>query len=203
MATIFDIQEEYGKALACYQQAFNGRESTLGKDHPLALTTVYNMASVFFNSGEYGEALKWCQRALDCHEKTPRRIHYSTLHAAYCIQLERIRQWSSMGPTSLRRLQRQIPLKYLEQMFMPPEDRGEVNLNPWPEQAASTTNSRMESEGVIPYTLGFGKSVTVLGWRITASLISQHNDLEKSRASLINQPDDLWQTTACFIVSFN
>jgi tetratricopeptide (TPR) repeat protein len=65
MAIVFDNQGEYGKALEWYQRALDGKEKTLGKDHPSTLQTVNNMALVFSNQGEYGKALEWYQRALD------------------------------------------------------------------------------------------------------------------------------------------
>jgi hypothetical protein len=40
-------QGERGKALEWYQRALDGRERTLGKDHPSTLNTVNNMGMVF------------------------------------------------------------------------------------------------------------------------------------------------------------
>jgi tetratricopeptide (TPR) repeat protein len=79
MGTVFNGQGEYGKALEWYRRALDGREKTLGKDHPDTLETVHNMASVFDGKGEYGKALEWYRRALDGREKTLGKDHPDTL----------------------------------------------------------------------------------------------------------------------------
>lgn len=43
MASVFYNQGGYEKALGCYQRALEGREKTLGEEHPSTLTTVHNM----------------------------------------------------------------------------------------------------------------------------------------------------------------
>ncbi|KAF8538700.1 hypothetical protein BDD12DRAFT_884441 [Trichophaea hybrida] len=70
---------DYPGALEWYQRALDGKEKTLGKDHPSTLSTVHNMALVFGSQGEYGKALEWYQRALDGKEKTLGKDHPSTL----------------------------------------------------------------------------------------------------------------------------
>jgi tetratricopeptide (TPR) repeat protein len=87
MGIVFDNQGEYGKALEWYQRALDGKEKTLGKDHPSTLDTVNNMALVFSNQGEYGKALEWYQRALDGKEKTLGKDHPSTLQTVHNMAL--------------------------------------------------------------------------------------------------------------------
>jgi tetratricopeptide (TPR) repeat protein len=64
MASVFDNQGQYDKALEWYGRSLDRREKTLGKDHPDTLTTVHNMASVFERQGQYEEVLKLCQQAI-------------------------------------------------------------------------------------------------------------------------------------------
>jgi tetratricopeptide (TPR) repeat protein len=75
----FRRQGEYGKALEWYQRALDGREKTLGKDHPDTLRAVHDIGTVFSNQGEHGKALEWYQRALDGREKTLGKDHPFTL----------------------------------------------------------------------------------------------------------------------------
>ena len=72
-------------ALEWFQRVLDGREKTLGKDHPSTLTTVNSMAGVFESRGEYGKALEWFQRALDGREKTLGKDHPLTLNTVHCM----------------------------------------------------------------------------------------------------------------------
>jgi tetratricopeptide (TPR) repeat protein len=74
-----DNMGNYRGALEWYQRALDGKEKTLGKNHPSTLNTVHNMASVFLKQGEYEKALEWYQRALDGKEKTLGKDHPFTL----------------------------------------------------------------------------------------------------------------------------
>jgi tetratricopeptide (TPR) repeat protein len=65
MGIAFSKHGEYGQALGWYQQALDGYEKTLGKDHPSTLNTV-NMGSIF---NRQDGALEWYQRALDGRQK--------------------------------------------------------------------------------------------------------------------------------------
>jgi tetratricopeptide (TPR) repeat protein len=82
MASVFDNQGQYEKALEWYRRALEGREKTLGKDHPSTLHTVHNMALVFDHQGQYEKALEWYRRALDGYEKTLGKDHPDSLRAA-------------------------------------------------------------------------------------------------------------------------
>jgi tetratricopeptide (TPR) repeat protein len=70
---------DYRGALDWYQRALEGKEKTLGKDHPDTLSTVNKMAVMFQSQGDYGKALEWYQRALEGYEKTLGKEHPSTL----------------------------------------------------------------------------------------------------------------------------
>ncbi|XTI88790.1 kinesin light chain 1, partial [Cenococcum geophilum] len=61
------------------QQALEGREKALGKEHPSTLTSVNNLASVLGYQGKYEEAEQMNQRALEGREKALRKEHPSTL----------------------------------------------------------------------------------------------------------------------------
>ena len=63
MASVFDNQGQYAKALEWYERALAGRQA-LGVDHPRTLSTVHSMALVFGNQGQYAKALEWYERAL-------------------------------------------------------------------------------------------------------------------------------------------
>jgi tetratricopeptide (TPR) repeat protein len=47
MASVYDNQGDYSKALEWYIRALAGLEKSLGKDHPDTLTTINNMAWVY------------------------------------------------------------------------------------------------------------------------------------------------------------
>ncbi|KAF8418665.1 hypothetical protein EV426DRAFT_510248, partial [Tirmania nivea] len=47
MASIFDMQGQYGKALEWYARVLTGKEKALGVDPPDTLTTVRNMTIIF------------------------------------------------------------------------------------------------------------------------------------------------------------
>jgi tetratricopeptide (TPR) repeat protein len=85
MAIVFYNQGQYEKALEWYGRALDGKEKTLGKDHPSTLDTVHNMAGVFYNQGQYEKALEWYGRALDGYEKTLGKDHPSTLQTLRCF----------------------------------------------------------------------------------------------------------------------
>jgi len=87
---VFHKQGELEKALEWYQRALDGKEKTLGKDHPSTLSTVNNMAIVFHKQGEHEKALEWYQRALDGKEKTLGKGHPSTLKTAGRLRALRI-----------------------------------------------------------------------------------------------------------------
>jgi tetratricopeptide (TPR) repeat protein len=79
MASVFDRQGQYDKALEWYGRTLDGYENTLGKDHPDTLTTVHNMAFIFRSQGQYNKALEWFERALDGREKSLGKGHPFTL----------------------------------------------------------------------------------------------------------------------------
>jgi tetratricopeptide (TPR) repeat protein len=79
VGVVLVMTANYATAMECYQRALDGREKTLGMDHPDTLDTVHNMASAFDSQGEYGRALEWFQRALDGKEKTLGMDHPFTL----------------------------------------------------------------------------------------------------------------------------
>lgn len=51
------------------REALDGYERALGKDHPVTLTIVHNLASVLHNQGKYKPAEEMNRRALDGAEK--------------------------------------------------------------------------------------------------------------------------------------
>jgi tetratricopeptide (TPR) repeat protein len=81
-STLYEMGDYQG-ALEWYRRALDGREKTLGKDHPNTLSTVHSMAIVFDNQGEYDKALEWDQRALDGREKTLGKDHPNTLSTVH------------------------------------------------------------------------------------------------------------------------
>jgi tetratricopeptide (TPR) repeat protein len=78
MAEVFFNQGQYDKALEWHGRALDGRERSLGKDHPQTLNTLNAMAEVFSIQGQYDKALEWYQRALDGREKTRGKYHLGT-----------------------------------------------------------------------------------------------------------------------------
>ncbi|CUS15721.1 unnamed protein product, partial [Tuber aestivum] len=52
------------------RRALEGREKTLGPDHPNTLTSVSNLASVLESQGKYTQSEAMNRRALEGHEKT-------------------------------------------------------------------------------------------------------------------------------------
>ncbi|KAI5849924.1 hypothetical protein BZA05DRAFT_63506 [Tricharina praecox] len=66
-------------ALTLFQQALDGCEKALGKDHPDTLATVHSIAITYDNQGDYHKALEWFQRALDGREKALGKDHHYTL----------------------------------------------------------------------------------------------------------------------------
>jgi tetratricopeptide (TPR) repeat protein len=78
MASVFDNQGQYDKALEWYGRALDGEEKSLGKDHPDTLTTVHNMASTFESQERYEEALKLCRQAIGGTRNTSKESNVQT-----------------------------------------------------------------------------------------------------------------------------
>jgi len=87
VGSVFYAKGDYIGALDWYQSVLDGREKTLGKDHPSTLDTVHNMALMFDKQGEHGKALEWYQCVLDGCEKTLGNDHSSTLGTVHNMAL--------------------------------------------------------------------------------------------------------------------
>ena len=62
MASVYEHQGDYEKALEYYWKALEIRERVLGTDHPDTAATYNNMASVFYAQGDYEKALEYYGR---------------------------------------------------------------------------------------------------------------------------------------------
>ncbi|KAF8246378.1 TPR-like protein [Wilcoxina mikolae CBS 423.85] len=62
-------QGQYDEGQGWIEKALAEQEMTLGKDHPLTLDTVHNMAVLFDNQGAYDKALECYWRALSGYEE--------------------------------------------------------------------------------------------------------------------------------------
>lgn len=60
--------ENYEKAFTCYERALQGKERVMGKNHPLMLDTVLNIAIVYCKMNDFGKAEELFERALEGYE---------------------------------------------------------------------------------------------------------------------------------------
>ncbi|KAF3240645.1 hypothetical protein TWF128_011260 [Orbilia oligospora] len=87
IASVFDNQGKYHKAMQWYERALAGCEKVLGKDHPSTLDIVHNLALVFNNQAEYDKAMQLYERVLVGCEKALGKDHPSTLDTVHNIAL--------------------------------------------------------------------------------------------------------------------
>ncbi|KAK3064662.1 hypothetical protein LTS18_005168 [Coniosporium uncinatum] len=79
------LRGSYATAQEIATKALVARESVLGLDDPLTLTSVSNLALVLRYQGKYGEAEKLNRRALEGREKELGVQHPHTLTSVYCL----------------------------------------------------------------------------------------------------------------------
>eukprot|EP00505_MAST-04D_sp_SCG-Rhode-Island_P004308 Stramenopile-MAST_4_protein_4308 len=70
MASVYDDQGEYTKALAFYDKSLAINLKVFGPDHPSTARTYGNMASVYKTDGEYTQALAFHEKCLAIQLKT-------------------------------------------------------------------------------------------------------------------------------------
>ena len=64
LASLYDNQGEYGKALPLYEECLRKRKEVLGESHPSTLTSMNNLAGLYETQGEYGKALPLYEECL-------------------------------------------------------------------------------------------------------------------------------------------
>lgn len=62
-------------------------EKARGKEHPLTLVSINNLALVLFEKGEYEEAEKLHQKGLNAREKVLGKGHPDTLSSVYSLAI--------------------------------------------------------------------------------------------------------------------
>ncbi|KAL7269771.1 hypothetical protein RUND412_007547 [Rhizina undulata] len=75
----------YDKSLEWFQTALEGREGTLGQDHPSTISTLFNIANIFYCQERYEEALERYQKILLEQERTLGKDHSETLNTVHNI----------------------------------------------------------------------------------------------------------------------
>lgn len=65
MASVLRGAGDYKGSLSCYEIAVDGHEKMFGKEHPLTLLVVSNMATLYYMDKNYEEALKLCRHVVD------------------------------------------------------------------------------------------------------------------------------------------
>ncbi|KAF1966378.1 TPR-like protein [Bimuria novae-zelandiae CBS 107.79] len=78
---------KYNEAVISYRRALEGREKTLGEQHPRTLTSANNLALMLLAQGKYDEAEKLHRRALEGSEKELGMQHPDTLTSASNLAL--------------------------------------------------------------------------------------------------------------------
>ena len=86
------------QAMSLYQRALVGCEKNLGKDHPLTLTTVSNLALLYKSNQDYAAAEPLLKRVLATREKTLGADHPDTLVDAPTIWRDCISRWETIRP---------------------------------------------------------------------------------------------------------
>jgi tetratricopeptide (TPR) repeat protein len=88
MASVYDNQGEYSKALEYYAKSLAIYQATLGEQHPSTATTYHGMASVYDKQGEYSKALEYYAKSLAIYQATLGEQHPHTVairrHIAMC-----------------------------------------------------------------------------------------------------------------------
>lgn len=89
LAAVYQLQLEYEKALACYQQAMNMSIALLGAQHATIATFLINIAGVHEVLTQYPQALEYYQKALiilhatgDNNNSTTHCANNSTVNSA-------------------------------------------------------------------------------------------------------------------------
>lgn len=102
---VFQMKGEHDKALGWYQQALDGREKAIGKDHPATLWVVCNIGTVFHIKREYDKALECYQQALGSRKKTVGKDHCVALLFRDREEYGKALEWSQLmiGGTLLGR----------------------------------------------------------------------------------------------------
>lgn len=80
IATIFQRQKKFNKAIEFNFHALKIREENLGKDHHEIAVSYNNLGSVFFENNQVNEAVKWINKAIKIWEKNNAK-HPSLLSA--------------------------------------------------------------------------------------------------------------------------
>ena len=78
IASIYDRQGNYQKAMDLLKKALIINEKVFGPEHPSTATSYNNIAVVYYSQGDYPEALTWYQKALAIREKVLGKEHPST-----------------------------------------------------------------------------------------------------------------------------
>ena len=78
IATVYQDQGEYEKALEYFRKALAIREKVLGAEHPSTATTYNNIAVVYWSQGEYEKSLGYYKKALAIDETVLGAEHPST-----------------------------------------------------------------------------------------------------------------------------
>jgi len=79
LAVVLQRLGKYEEAVALYRKALDGREKTLGKEHPGTLTSLNNLATVLQDQGDYEAAEELHRRALEGRKKVLGKEHPNTL----------------------------------------------------------------------------------------------------------------------------
>jgi tetratricopeptide (TPR) repeat protein len=75
IASVYDDQGNYPKALEWYNKALEIYEKVMGKEHPSTATTYNNIGLVYDKKGDYPKALEWYHKALAIYEKVLGKEH--------------------------------------------------------------------------------------------------------------------------------
>jgi len=92
---VLDVKADYITAMEWYERALDGKEKTLGMDHPSTLDTVNDMGIVFKTQAEYDKALELYQRALDGCQKNLGEDHPLTQELLGNMAFVKVPLWTA------------------------------------------------------------------------------------------------------------